>query len=398
MPKVALPTAVKTLGWISFWADVASELAYPILPLFIVGTLSAPSWSLGLMEGLAGLVIAILRLWSGIHSDKAGKRVPYIRWGYGISILAKPLVGLAVSWPMVVVCRLADRVGKGIRTSSRDAMIAESVDPALLGRAFGYHRMMDTAGAFVGVCIGAGLVWKYPSELRNILLLTAIPGFVALGITFLIREPQTNLSKAKSALKLTLKLPREIWPVLGVLGLFGIANSSDTYLLLYAGLHGVAPFQVILLYALFNLVYALASSPLGVLSDRIGSGKVLVGGWVLFGLSYFLFARNVGLNLIPLFALYGLSVAATDGISKAFLVKAGSKIPKGTLIGAQYFVIGITTLVGNLIAGALWAKVSPEAMLYFGGILALVSSCALIFFLYRNNQLSVDASANSLAG
>ena len=389
MSKVGLPKTVKTLGWISFWADVASELAYPILPLFIVGTLSAPTWSLGLMEGLSGLVIAILRLWSGVHSDRAGKRVPYIRWGYGISIFAKPLVGLAMNWPVVLICRLADRVGKGIRTSSRDAMIADSVNPELSGRAFGYHRMMDTAGAFVGVCIGAALVWKYPSELRNILLLTAIPGLVALGITFLVKEPKSDIPEAKHGVNLNLKFPREIWPVLGVLGLFGIANSSDTYLLLYAGLHGVAPYQVILLYALFNLVYALTSSPLGVLSDRIGSGKVLAIGWILFGLSYLLIARNVGLNLVPLFALYGLAVAATDGISKSFLVKAGSNIPKGTLIGAQYFIIGITTLVGNLIAGALWAKVSPEAMLTFGGALAVLSSAGLCLLLIRQKQASV---------
>ncbi|MEI8282847.1 MAG: MFS transporter [Armatimonadota bacterium] len=242
MPKVGLPSTVKTLGWISFWADVASELAYPILPLFIVGTLSAPSWSLGLMEGLSGLVIAILRLWSGIHSDKAGKRVPYIRWGYGISIFAKPLVGLAANWPLVLVFRLADRVGKGIRTSSRDALIADSVDPALSGRAFGYHRMMDTAGAFVGVCIGAILVWKYPTALRTILLLTAIPGLVALGITFLVKEQKSSKPlEGKDKTKLSLKIPREIWPTFAVLGLFGIANSSDTYLLLYAGFHGVAP-------------------------------------------------------------------------------------------------------------------------------------------------------------
>lgn len=391
MPKPVLPSTVKTLGWISFWADVASELAYPILPLFIIGTLSAPTWTLGLMEGLSGLVIAILRLWSGMHSDRIGKRVPYIRWGYGISIFAKPLVGLAMNWPVVLVCRLADRVGKGIRTSSRDAMIAESVDPSLSGRAFGYHRMMDTAGAFVGVCIGAGLVWKYPSELRNILLLTAIPGLIALGITFLVKEPKLQISDAlKPVLKLNLNLPKEIWPVFAILGLFGIANSSDTYLLLYAGLRGVAPYQVILLYALFNLTYALASSPLGILSDRIGSGKVLAVGWAFFGLSYILISRNIGLNLIPLFALYGVSVAATDGISKAFLVKAGSSIPKGTLIGAQYFVIGLTTLVGNLIAGVLWARVGPEAMLVFGGVLALVSSAGLCLLLLRQKRRVID--------
>ena len=390
MSKSVLPATVRTLGWISFWADVASELAYPILPLFIVGTLSAPSWTLGLMEGLAGLVIAILRLWSGVHSDRAGKRVPYIRWGYGISVVAKPLIGLAVSWPFVVVFRLADRVGKGIRTSSRDAMIAESVDPSLSGRAYGYHRMMDTAGAFVGVCIGAALVWKFPSELRNILLLTAIPGFVALGITFLVREPKGVLAKGGSSpLKLDLNVLKPTWPTFTVLGLFGIANSSDTYLLLYAGLKGVAPFQIIMLYALFNLIYAAASSPLGIASDKVGSGKILLIGWALFGVCYLLFTRTNAVGLIPLFALYGLSVAATDGISKAYLVQAGSTIPKGTLIGAQYFVIGLTTLAGNLIAGIIWAKASPEAMLLFGGWVAMVSAVGLGLLLHSQKKAVV---------
>lgn len=387
MPKVELPKNVKILGWISFWADVASELAYPILPLFIVGTLSAPSWSLGLMEGLSGLVIAILRLWSGIHSDKAGKRVPYIRWGYGISNIAKPLVGLAMNWQMVVFFRLMDRVGKGVRTSSRDALIAESVDPTVSGQAFGFHRMMDTGGAFFGVCIGAALVWKFPDSLRTILLFTAIPGIVALGITFLVKElPKTKKVEAKVATKLSLKIPRELWPLFAVLGLFGLANSSDTYLLLYAGTHGVAPFQVILLYALFNLTYALTSSPLGILSDRIGSGKILIVGWCLFGVCYLSLAQSAGMALIPLFALYGVSVAATDGISKAFLVQAGSNVPKGTLIGAQYFIIGITTLVGNLAAGAIWASVSPKAMLVFGGTLALVSTACLGWLVFRTKK------------
>lgn len=387
MPRVTLPATVKTLGWISFWADVASELAYPILPLFIVGTLNAPSWSLGLIEGFAGLTIAILRLWSGIHSDRAGKRVPYIRWGYGISNFAKPLLGLATNWPFVLICRLADRVGKGIRTSSRDAMIAESVDSTISGRAYGYHRMMDTAGAFVGVCIGAALVWQFPHALRAILLLTAIPGIVALGITFLVREnPPVKSPDGEERLTLDLKIPREIWPVLAVLGLFGIANSSDTYLLLYAGLKGVASYQIILLYALFNLVYAATSSPLGIASDRIGSGKVLFFGWLSFGLCYLMISRSSAAMLIPMFALYGLSTAATDGISKAFLVQNGLNVPKGTLIGAQYFIIGLTTLAGNLIAGFIWAKYSPEAMLVFGGTLALASAVGLGWLVATRRQ------------
>jgi MFS family permease len=378
MSKVALPSTVKTLGWISFWADVSSELAYPILPLFIVGTLNAPTWTLGL--------IALLRLWSGLQSDRLGKRVPYIRWGYGISVLAKPLVGLAMNWPFVLVCRLADRVGKGIRTSSRDALIADSVDPSMSGRAFGFHRMMDTAGAFVGVCIGAAIVWRFPTELRLVLILTAIPGLIAVAITFLIQEHKVNHGVAvdKSA-RFSLAVPRSVWPVVIVLGLFGLANSSDTYLLLYAGLQKVAPYQVILLYALFNLTYALASSPFGHLSDRIGSGRVLLIGWVLFGISYLVLSQVGGPGLIGVFALYGVAIAATDGVSKAFLVQAGVNVPKGSLIGVHYFILGLTTLVGNLVAGLIWTKVSAEAMLMFGGGLALVSAVALGLLLVRRH-------------
>jgi MFS family permease len=255
--------------------------------------------------------------------------------------------------------------------------------------------MMDTAGAFVGVCIGAALVWKFPESLRSILLLTAIPGIVALGITFFVKElPKKDGLEKKANSKLNLKIPRELWPTLAVLGLFGLANSSDTYLLLYAGLHGVAAYQVILLYALFNLTYAISSSPLGIYSDRIGSGKILIAGWSLFGLCYILMARSAGLALIPLFAVYGVSVAATDGISKAYLVQSGSQVPKGTLIGAQYFVIGITTLFGNLLAGAIWSKYSAEAMLTFGGYLALISAAGLTWLVFHKKESSVDGLAN----
>lgn len=377
MPKAPIPSTVRTLGWISFWADVSSELAYPILPLFIVGTLNAPSWTLGLIEGLAGLVIALLRLWSGVRSDRIGKRAPYIRWGYGLSSLTKPLMGLATIWPTVLVFRLMDRVGKGIRTSARDALIADSVDPSMAGQAFGFHRMMDTAGAFVGVCIGAMLVWRFPDALRWILIATALPGVVAVAITFLIHDHDHSRPEVKSQTRLSFHLTRDVWMALAVLGLFGLANSSDTFLLLYASLKGFSTFGVVGLYALFNLMYALASQPFGRLADRLGSSKMLLVGWTLFGGCYLAMPFCSGLTMIVAYAVYGIATAATDGVSKAFLVQQGVSVPKGTLIGTHYFIVGIVTLAGNLLAGAVWYRISPESMLRMGGTLALVSSAIL---------------------
>ncbi len=378
MPTAKLPPMVRTLGWISFWADVSSELAYPILPLFIVGTLRAPSWTLGLIEGMAGLVIALLRLWSGIRSDQMGKRAPYIRWGYGLSSLTKPLMGLATVWPTVLVFRLMDRVGKGIRTSARDALIADSVDPSMAGRAFGFHRMMDTAGAFVGVCFGGVLVWRLPDSLRLILILTAIPGIVAVAITFLVRDPDHHRTESRAQTRLSFHLNRDVWIVLGVLGLFGLANSSDTFLLLYANQKGFSAFGVVGLYALFNLMYALASQPFGKLADSLGSGKMLLLGWILFGGCYLAMPFCSGPTMILIYAVYGIATAATDGVAKAFLVQKGVSVPKGTLIGTHYFIVGIVTLLGNLLAGLVWYRVSPETMLTMGGALALASAGALL--------------------
>lgn len=377
MADSSLPSNVKVLGWISFWADVSSELAYPILPLFIVGTLKAPSWTLGFMEGLAGLVIALLRLWSGFRSDREGRRAPYIRWGYGLSSVTKPLMGSATSWPMVVGCRLADRVGKGIRTSARDALIADSVEPTMAGRAFGFHRMMDTAGAFLGVCIGAVLVWKMPDQLRTILFITAIPGLVAVGITFLVKEPPASPKTKENSTKVSFSLPSSVWKTLAVLGIFGLANSSDTFLLLFASHRGYSALGVVCLYALFNLTYALCSRPFGSLADRLGSGKTLLIGWALFALCYLMLPALSGWHISLLFAAYGIATAATDGVSKAYLVQKGVGIPKGSLIGTHYFILGLVTLVGNLLTGFLWAKISPEVALFTSGGVAVLSAFAL---------------------
>lgn len=376
-----LPPTVKTLGWVSFWADVSSELVYPILPLFIVGTLKAPVWTVGLIEGLALFMVSILRFWSGFQSDRIGRRVPFIRWGYGVAVISKPLLGLAQSWGFVLGCRLLDRFGKGIRTSSRDALIADCVDKADAGRAFGYHRAMDASGAFCGVLIGIALLYFLPNELRLILLLSGIPGIFAVLTTFFIKDVPHTPAPGSGWKFLT--LPKETWMVLGITGVFGLANSSDTFLLLRAQGVGMEPYQVAMLYGLFNLIYAALSMPLGVLSDKIGRANVLLMGWAGYALVYLLVPASGPGLLILSFGLYGLVTAATDGVSKAFIVSHAPPDRKGTLMGIYYIITGVAALVASVVAGLLWDRVNWQSAFWFGSALAGVASLALLVFLRR---------------
>ncbi len=370
-----LPTTVRQLGWVSFFADVASELAYPILPLFIVGTLAAPTWTVGFIEGMAMLCLAFLRLYSGAKSDQTGKRTPFIRWGYGLSIIAKPLVGLATSWGLVLFARMLDRLGKGLRTTARDALIADSVDPAIAGRAFGFHRAMDTAGAFVGVSIGIVLLSFFPENLRLILLLSGIPGFFALWITFRVKDAPSSGARA-SGVKLG-SLPRKAWIPLAILAVFAFANTSDAFLLLFARALGFDTRTTVALYALFNLVYAVGSYPLGKLSDRLGARTILGLGWVLYGLVYFAFS-SLSKAFIPLlFAGYGLCMAAVDGVGKAYLVRVIPTQLKGTVMGWSYLLTGLASLSGSLLTGLLWDRIGPSITFQISGAVAIVAALLL---------------------
>jgi len=377
-----LPATVKTLGWVSFWADVSSEFVYPILPLFIVGTLKAPVWALGMIEGAALFVLSILRLWSGFYSDQVGKRTPFIRWGYGVAVISKPLLSLAQSWTWVLGCRLLDRFGKGIRTSARDALIADSIDPAEAGRAFGYHRAMDSGGAFVGVIFGILVLYFLPGNLRLILLLAGIPGIFAVATTFLVKE-QPNLHPSKAKGWHLMQLPRETWWVLIIVGLFGLANSSDTFLLLRAADTGLKPYQVAMLYGLFNLLYASTSMPLGILGDKLGHARILLVGWLGYGIVYAM-VPQAGIPLLVLvFALYGLVTAATDGVAKAFIVEYAPADRKGTLMGLFYIINGLSGLLASVVAGIMWDRVSWQSAFWFGSVLALASSLSLWVFVRR---------------
>ncbi|MBU1041102.1 MAG: MFS transporter [Proteobacteria bacterium] len=383
-----LPKAVRNLGWISFFTDFASEMVYPIVPLFLTSALGAPVAVLGLIEGVAEAIVSVMKGLSGWHSDKIGLRVPYIRLGYGMAALSKPLMALAYAWPLVFLARAVDRLGKGLRSTARDAMIADAVDCKIAGRAFGFHRMMDTGGAIVGVLFALLLLKFLPGEYRLIFLIASVPGLAAVWLTFRLRELRKAGEPRESCFAPEHEVQPRVettvqagpmgfspayWLTLGLLMLFAFANSSDTLLLLRARNLGWDDTQVILGYLLFNLTYAASAYPLGVLSDRLGRWRMLVGGWALYSAVYFGFSFSDGQSIWWLFPLYGLSMGLTEGVGKALISGHVPVLRKGTALGVFHMALGFTALASSVVAGLLWDHVSPSAPFRLGGAVALAA-------------------------
>lgn len=392
-PRKPLPREVVLLGWVSFFNDVSSEMIYPLLPLFMVAVLGASATSLGWVEGVATAAVALLTAWAGWRSDRFGRRVPYIRLGYGLPVVGKGILVAAIAWPLVMLGRTVDRVGKGIRSSPRDALIADTTSPAERGRAFGLHRAMDSAGAVAGVLLAAGLMWWLtgrPTEggevahrdpeaaFRVIFAIAAVLGLAAVGFTFALREPPPE-QHAQAPSSSTAPLSRAYWKVFALLVVFSIANSSDTFLLLRAAYVGLEPWEVVLAYALFSFVYTLASYPAGALSDRIGRWPTIALGWALYAGVYLALANTGAVAIWPLLAVYGLYIALTDGVGKALLADHVPRERRGFAIGLFYMATGLTTLVASVIAGALWDRVGPAAPFWFGGFSAAAAVLLLVF-------------------
>ncbi len=403
-----LPRAVRVLGWVSFFADISSEMAYPLLPLFVVGALHAPATTLGLIEGLAAVLIAVLAFWSGRSSDRTRRRLPAVRWGYGLPVVGKALIALATGWPVVLAGRLVDRVGKGLRGSPRDALIADATPAAMRGRAFGFHRAMDTAGACVGGLLSAGLLMLLTDDgtapasvLRLIFGVAATLGIAAFALTWLLREappvgamtpahgptavaaaarPAAAAGSVVAAWPADSAVSRRAFAVtLAVLAVFAVANSSDAFLLLRASGLGLSPQAVVLAWTGANLVYALLAYPVGRLSDRVGRWLPLSLGWALYAAVYvaFAFADDAGsessLAAWCLLAVYGAHLALVDGVSKALLTDIAAPARRGALLGMAAMVTGLASLVGSVAAGWLWDASGPRAALLLGAGAAVLA-------------------------
>ncbi|MGD9788185.1 MAG: MFS transporter [Sulfuricellaceae bacterium] len=377
-----LPSTVWLLGLVSLFNDSTSELVYPLVPLFLASVLMAGPKALGLIEGIAETTASLLKLFSGVLMDKRGHAKGWVAGGYGLAALSRPLFYLAASWPMVLALRFADRVGKGLRTSPRDALLAAAVDESRRGLAFGLHRAMDNAGAVIGPLLAAWLLER-GMVLREVFLWSIVPGIITVILALSVKEPPVVPAARRPAFSWKMEgFPTAYKRYLLVLALFTLGNSSNMFLLLRAKELGLADYQVPLLWALTSAVAMVLSTPLSALSDKVGRTRLILGGWAVYGLFYLALGLNGfhALLLWPLFAFYGVFLAATEGAEKALVADLAPRERLGTAYGWFNLTTGAMLLPASLVFGWLWQTVAAEAAFAFSAGCALGAMLLLKFW------------------
>jgi MFS family permease len=376
-------------GLVSFLMDASSEMIYPLVPLFLASVLGINKSVIGLIEGIAESTASLLKVFSGWYSDRLGRRKHLMALGYGISALSRPIMATAGSWPHVLIARFVDRTGKGVRTAPRDAIIAEASKTTHLGRAFGFHRSMDTFGAVVGPALALLCLYFLPGDYRAVFWLSLLPALLAV-VTIIIFIKEKGRDHSRASQRPGPAISRFDWNVeffVIIAAVFAIGNSSDVFLILRAGQIGIPTAMIPAVYLMFNLVYSLCGVPAGIAADKFGRRRLILLGFALFFFVYLGFANasRVG-HIWLLFALYGVYMGITEGVQKAFLASIIPAESKATAFGVYATAIGLATLPASLIAGLLWDRVSPAAPFYFGAAVA-----ALSFFLF----LSLVIAENS---
>jgi MFS family permease len=395
---------VFVLGLVSFFTDISSEMLYPIIPIFLTTVLAAPMSIVGLIEGIAESTASIMKVISGWMSDKSGKRKPYVIFGYSLSTISKPLLAFAATWHFVLAARFLDRFGKGLRSSARDALIADSTEVKYRGKAFGFHQSLDTLGAVIGPLIALLFLYLLDGKYQLIFLIAFIPALISVVLLFFFVSEKKGEKKDGLQFKLS-DFSREFKIFLLITLIFALGNSSNAFLILRAqnlfeisgGIPSIitstfGPLAVtaivILTYVVYNITYSLSSMPAGILSDKIGRRNVMVGGFLIFSLVYLGFAlANEGYQIWILFAIYGFYMAMTEGVSKAFVVDMVPPEKRGTAIGLYYTATGLLALASSIIAGLLWDKVGVSAPFLFGSAAALVAAVMMMAWLPKHNQL-----------
>jgi MFS family permease len=364
------------IGFVSLLSDISGEMIYPILPVFLTQTLHAPATVLGLVEGIAvGASTAIGGL-SGWLSDRLGRRKPVAFFGYALTAATRPFIAAAKDWPVVLGARFAERFGKGIRNAPRDALLAESVSENVRGRAFGFERAMDSGGAVIGPLVALLLVGFFGLGPRSIFLISGLPAALAAVLILTVREPTSDKAGGRTKVRFSLRgTTPEFKRLLMVTAVFGVANSANAFLILRSEQLGQSRTVTILAYALYNAVASLAAIPAGTASDRFGRRNILIVGFIVYALSYAGFGgANAGWMVWPLFAMYGLFPALTDGVGKAMAVDSAGTAGRATAIGIYSMVVGLTAIGASYIGGWFWDHVDPSATFYVGSGLAALAT------------------------
>ena len=363
--------------------DISSEMVYPILPVYLVTKLGASPAILGLIEGTAESLASLLKVFSGYFSDKIKLRKPFTIFGYACSAAGKFFLYISASWGYIFVGRVIDRLGKGIRTAPRDALIADSAKDDKRGAAFGLHRAMDTLGAVAGILLAYFFITRYKGEFKNIFLFSLIPAFLGVLLLFFVREQKKEIKPGRVRPQFKWgALDKRLKVFLIFSFIFTLGNSSNQFLLLRAQNLGSSLPTVILLYLAYNLIYCLVAYPASRLSDRIGRRKILVLGYLFYGLVYLGFAMNNSTcSLWFLFGFYGLYTGFTEGTEKALLTDIAPQESRATVIGLHAMLVGVALLPASLIAGLLWKFFGASAPFYFGGFMGVFASVGFWFVL-----------------
>lgn len=370
-----LPAAIIALGFTSLFTDIGTEMIFPLLPAFVASLGAAPAF-LGLVEGLADATSSLLKLASGyVAEGRSKKRIVLL--GYGLASAVRPLVALATAPWHVLAVRVTDRVGKGIRTSPRDALIADSIPKEQAGRAFGFHSAMDHAGAVIGPLLATGLLalgW----QVRSVFWFALVPGILAMLAVLTVREPKPSAIAARAPGEARPALPSSLRRYFGILALFSLGNSSDAFLLLRAKDLGVPVVAIPALWALFNSSKVLSARYGGVWSDKIARAKLIVSGWAVYALTYLAFglARHAW-QVWLLFVVYGLYYGLTEPAEKALVRDLAPAAARGRAYGVYNFIIGVSAVPAGLLTGWLWQTYSPFVALATGSALGLAAALAL---------------------
>jgi MFS family permease len=367
------------LAFSSLFADVSTEMLYPVLPVFLTQTLNATGGIVGLVDGFAQATQNVVQGFSGALSDKLQRRKPLALFGYALAAIAKPLMGLATVWQGLFAARLLDRLGAGTRSAPRDALIASSVDEANRGRAFGLEGVGDNAGACLGPLLAVVLLYSLHVGMRSIFYLAIIPGLLAFVMVLFVKERPAPVT-AKSKIDVSVRhFPSAYWKYLFVTVLFGLGNSSNAFLIMRTQEVGASLEHTILIYAAFNLMAALISYPAGSLSDQWGRKNVLLVGFVIFFLGYLGFALTRNTVLIgAMFVFYGLFQGIFRAVGKAFAADCVPEHLRASGVGWYSATVGLLQLAASLVAGTLWDRVSHVAVFYYGAAFAVVGSIGLL--------------------